>query len=271
MDLQCVTDAQTLEGVTPTTAALLGLWFGQGRAHARSLPAFDEAQRRAILSTIAAHETGREQRRSHCVALPTGDGRVAVLQALLIWQLLNHLRARASGRDDPRFVRRFLVVAPGLIAYERLLDAFCGKPIPGGQGARDIGNADIVRWADRLVPEPWRQEVFAFVCGNICGHREIGVRATGGGLLALAHRRLLVGGHAHKVGARHATGGVALPYLARLPELMVFDDETHPIPGFVHRGCATDVAWQACLHRIAEPKGRRFLQVSFLPEASGGG
>lgn len=258
------THAPTLEGVTPTTSALIGWWFGRDAFHARAHPTFDVAQRQAILSTIAAHETGGAQHRGHCLALPAGDSRIAVLQALLIWQLLNHRRARASGRDDPRFVRRFLVVAPGLIAYERLLDAFCGRPIPGGQGARDFGSADIVCRADRLIPEAWRQEVFGFVCGSVCGHGEIGVKTTGEGLLALAHRRLLI----ERQGMRRTAHGLTLPYLTRLPELMVFDDEAHPIPGFGQRGCATDLAWQACLHRIAEPKGRRFLQVSFLPAAS---
>ena len=40
--------------------------------------------------------------------------------------------ALAEGINDARFTRQFMVVAPGLIVYERLLDAFCGKLVAGG-------------------------------------------------------------------------------------------------------------------------------------------
>ncbi len=63
----------------------------------------------------------------YCLKMATGTGKTWVLQALLVWQLLNKTAALDEGRDDPRFTRRFLIVAPGLIVYERLLDAFLGK------------------------------------------------------------------------------------------------------------------------------------------------
>ncbi len=40
-----------------------------------------------------------------------------------VWQILNANRAPESAR----FTKNFLVVAPGLIVYDRLLDAFMGK------------------------------------------------------------------------------------------------------------------------------------------------
>lgn len=249
------TDVPTLEGVTPTTSALLAWWFGPHRAHARAQVNLDGVQRQAILATIAAHETGGAPHRRHCLELATGSGRTPVLLALLIWQLVNRMHAQASGCDDPRFARHFLVVAPGLIAYERLLDAFCGHPIPGGLGARDFGAADLVRFSDFYLPPAWRDRVIAFVCGSVCDHNDIGLKATGDGLLALAHRRLLVEGRARSPSLQH---------LGQLSELMVFDDEAHPIPGLVRAGCTTDVAWQACLHRIASGKGSRYAQVNFL-------
>jgi type III restriction enzyme len=38
-----------------------------------------------------------------------------------------------------------MVVAPGLIVYERLLDAFCGKLMAGGNGSRDFATSDMAR------------------------------------------------------------------------------------------------------------------------------
>jgi hypothetical protein len=88
------------------------------------------------------------------------------LQALLIWQLLNKSAAAAQELDDARFTRHFMVVAPGLIVYERLLDAFCGKLVAGGAGSRDFNTSDLARFADLLVPEVLREQVFAFIRGK---------------------------------------------------------------------------------------------------------
>ena len=61
---------------------------------------FLPAQRWAILKTIAAHEApGTRQADApllHRVRLPAGAGRVRVLLALLVWQLLNHTDALAA-------------------------------------------------------------------------------------------------------------------------------------------------------------------------------
>ena len=61
---------------------------------------------------------------------------------------------------------------------------------------------------------------------------------------------------------RYARGNV-LEFLAALPELMVFNDEAHHIHEFRREGEVTEVEWQKSLHRIAAPKGRRFVQVDF--------
>jgi type III restriction enzyme len=63
---------------------------------------------------------------------------------------------------------------------------------------------------------------------------------------------------------RYARGNV-LEFLAGLPELMVFNDEAHHIHEFKREGEVTEVEWQKSLSRIAETKGRRFVQVDFRP------
>jgi type III restriction enzyme len=100
----------------------------------------------------------------------------------------------AEGIDDPRFTRQFMVVAPGLIVYERLLDAFCGKLVPGGNGARDFAKSDVAQFADLFIPEAYRDLVFGFVRGNVCSKAEIGLKATGNGMIAITNWHLLAEG-----------------------------------------------------------------------------
>ena len=324
-------EADLLELVTPTTAELLGWWFGEDMVAAREGLNFHAGQKQAILNAIVAHEVlGAQHERwslldlykaaapdallagnrmaevsgakhshpKYCFKMATGTGKTWVLQALMIWQLLNKTAAQEAGLDDARFTRHFMVVAPGLIVYERLLDAFCGKLIEGGNGARDFSRSDVAQFAELFIPEAFRERVFAFVHGNVCSKNEIGLKATGNGMIAITNWHLLAEGEVAEdaeemdapgsplppeqvVGAvlpltpGRATGnsldvldrrwarGNVLAYLAELPELMVFNDEAHHIHEFKREGETTEVEWQKSLSRIAQPKGRRFVQVDF--------
>ena len=157
----------------------------------------------------------------------------------------------------------------------------------------------INKFADLFVPEAYRDAVFAFVRGNVCSKAEIGLKATGNGMIAITNWHLLAEGEVLDdtvedvealgapldphlvVGAvlpltpgratgnsldvldrRYARGNV-LEFLANLPELMVFNDEAHHIHEFKREGETTEVEWQKSLSRIAATKGRRFVQVDF--------
>ena len=325
-------EAEILDLVTPTTADLLKWWFGEDMVTARIGLNFHEGQKQAILNTIVAHEvlsTDRERwslsdlyqatspdallvgkrleevsqaKHAHpkyCMKMATGTGKTWVLQALMIWQLLNKTHALEEGIDDPRFTRQFMIVAPGLIVYERLLDAFCGKLISGGNGARDFSKSDVVQFADLFIPEAYRDILFGFVRGNVCSKADIGLKATGNGMIAITNWHLLAEGddaadEVDAIGApgaevnpkqvvtgvlpltpgratgnslevldrRYARGNV-LEFLTQLPELMVFNDEAHHIHDFKREGETTEVEWQKSLSRIAASKGRRFVQVDF--------
>ncbi len=321
--------ADLLELVTPTTAELLHWWFGQDMVDARGGLNFHAGQKQAILNAIVAHEVlgatslqdlyekaapdallvgtrlaevsqPKHAHPKYCFKMATGTGKTWVMQALLIWQLLNKNAALAEGVDNLRFTRHFMVVAPGLIVYERLLDAFCGKLIADSvSGVRDFSESDVQKFADLFIPEAHRDAVFAFVRGNVCAKHEIGLKATGNGMIAITNWHLLTEGDApedevedvdapgaplpaHEVAAavlplapgratgnslevldrRYARGNV-LEYLAGLPELLVFNDEAHHIHDFKREGEVTEVEWQKSLSRIAAPKGRRFVQVDF--------
>ncbi len=315
--------ADIFDRVTPTTAELLRWWFGVDACATRCFN-FHPGQRQAILNAIVAHEVlaaadlknlyrqaapdalligarlaeisqPKHAHPKYCLKMATGTGKTWVLQALLIWQLLNKSAALTDGLEDSRFTRQFLIVAPGLIVYERLLDAFCGK-MKGG--VRDFASSDVALFAELFIPEGRREQVFGFVRGNVCAKDEIGLKATGNGMIAIANWHLLseaeeieeetvfdapgaqddpqqiiaallpltpgraTGNSLEVLDRRYARGGV-LDYLAGLPDLMVFNDEAHHIHELKKEGETTEVEWQKSLTRIAENKGRRFVQVDF--------
>lgn len=322
--------AEILDHVTPVTAGLLRWWFGREACDTRDVN-FHPGQRQAILNTIVAHEVlgttdladlyrkvcadallvddrlievsqPQHAHPKYCLKMATGTGKTWVLQALLAWQMLNRSAAQAEGRDDPRFTRRFLIVAPGLIVYERLLDAFLGRRRGDGD-QRDFATADLATHADLFLPPIHREAVHQFVRANTCAKPEIGLKATGNGLIAITNWHLLsdagddIAADEEDVDAVVAPGlspdpqrvaqavlpvtpgkaqgnaldaldrrwarGNVLAFLADQPDLMVFNDEAHHIHEVRKGGEATEVEWQKSLRRIADGKGRRFAQVDF--------
>ncbi|MGB3748903.1 MAG: DEAD/DEAH box helicase family protein [Rhodanobacter sp.] len=317
--------ADIYELVTPVTAELLRWWFGEDACQSRSFN-FHPGQRQAILNVIVAHEVldspnlknlyeqvcteallegtrladvaqDKHGHPKYCLKMATGTGKTWVLQALLVWQLLNKTAALDEGRDDPRFTRRFLIVAPGLIVYERLLDAFLGKEKE--DKSRDFASSDIASYAELFTPPARRERIAQFVRGNVCQKQEIGLKATGNGMIAITNWHLLseaeedieedeqaiapgmiadasrvaydvlpltpgraTGNSLDVLDRRWARGNV-LSYLADLPDLMVFNDEAHHIHELKKEGETTEVEWQKSLSIIAEGKGRRFVQMDF--------
>ena len=319
--------ADLYELVTPVTAELLRWWFGEEACRSRGFN-FHPGQRQAILNVIVAHEVlaspnladlyrqvceaallegtrlaalaqAKNGHPKYCLKMATGTGKTWVLQALLIWQLLNKTAALDEGRDDPRFTRRFLIVAPGLIVYERLLDAFLGKERE--DKGREFATSDTASYAELFAPPAYRERIAQFVRGNVCTKGEVGLKATGNGMVAITNWHLLsdageeieeeeaewidapgvvadassvayavlplapgraAGNSLETLDRRWARGNV-LAYLADLPDLMVFNDEAHHIHELKSGGETTEVEWQKSLSIIAEGKGRRFVQVDF--------
>lgn len=319
--------ADLYELVTPVTAELLRWWFGEDACQSRTFN-FHPGQRQAILNVIVAHEVldspnlkdlyqqvcadallegtrladvaqGKHGHPKYCLKMATGTGKTWVLQALLVWQLLNKTAALDEGRDDARFTRRFLIVAPGLIVYERLLDAFLGKE--SEDKSRDFASSDIASYAELFAPPARRERIAQFVRGNVCQKQEIGLKATGNGMIAITNWHLLseaeeeaeqeevervgtpgmvadaarvaydvlpltpgrTAGNSLDVLDRRWARGNVLSYLADLPDLMVFNDEAHYIHELKKEGETTEVEWQKSLSIIAAGKGRRFVQMDF--------
>jgi type III restriction enzyme len=314
--------APLLDAVTPITAELLKWWFQQDFCDLRDMN-FHPGQRQAILNTIYAHEVlktstlaglygevapevmlesaaSAERIRAtknaypkYCLKMATGTGKTWVMQALLVWQVLNANREEAP---SGRYTKNFLIVAPGLIVYDRILDAFMGKQ---REGERNFENSDLSTFKELFIPEPYREEIFRFVTSAFCAKEDIGRKVTSGGLIGLTNWQAIkedsdvedddddveapglaadpslvvqdllpltpgtTAGNDLGVLNRQYERGTTLEYLKQLPDLMVFNDEAHRIHDVKREGEITEVEWQKSLNYIAEPKGAKFIQADF--------
>ena len=314
-----------VEDVSPVTAELLRYWFQRDFCALREVN-FHDGQRDAILAIVYAHEilgistladlyrdiapgamldgdilgevgNLRNAHPKYAAKMATGTGKTWVLNALLIWQHLNSI----ANRDDERFTSNFLLVAPGLIVYERLLDSFQGRLV---DGQRVFETSDIYSVRDLFVPDTQRQQVFGFLQSSVVTKKDIGRKVTGSGVIAITNWHLLAGqedpdfldddedapdvvalgedideremardllplspgvaaGNALDVLDRRHRRGEALAYLKDLPSLVVFNDEAHHIHSVKNGDEVSEVEWQKSLRQIASTKGRRFVQVDF--------
>lgn len=312
--------APILDQVSPTTAELLKWWFQEDFKDTRNFN-FHDGQRSGILNVIYAHEVlgmttlkglyqeiapevlivsdqaaqiigaGKNDYPKYCLKMATGTGKTWVLQTLMVWQILNANRTPENGR----YTRNFLIVAPGLIVYDRLRDAFEGKE---RDGKRDFATSDLASYQELFIPPTYRDEIFRFVQGTVCPKEEIGRKVTSGGMIAISNWHILSeeaedeaeeeiaapgdradpaavvqsllpltpgtsqGNDLNVLNRRYERGGI-LNYLRELPSLMVFNDEAHHIHEFKREGEVSEVEWQKSLTAIAEPKAERFFQVDF--------
>jgi len=317
-------NAPILEQVSETTAELLKWWFQTDFMETRAFN-FHEGQRAALLNVIYAHEVlgistlhdlyaaiapdvilgssrdadiinaAKNNHPKYCLKMATGTGKTWVLQALMVWQILNANRTTKDNPRHGRYTKNFLVVAPGLIVYDRLRDAFEGKE---RDGKRDFSTSDLARFQELFIPDAYRDEIFRFVQGAVCPKEEIGRKVTSGGLIAISNWHVLSeegedeeddtvlapgerpdaaavvasllpltpgtsqGNDLNVLNRRYERGSI-LRYLCDLPDLMVFNDEAHHIHSIKREGEVLEVEWQKSLNLIAEPKGTHFFQVDF--------
>jgi len=311
------------------TQDLLRFWFSDSFVETRNNLNFHVGQRQAILNSIYLHEvlkassvfgmyeavnasvTGsgfmeaadlsalRKEKYKHpkyCMKMATATGKTWVLNALLIWQYLN---ARHEEQSSGRYSKNFLIIAPGLIVYERLLDSYLGKERE--DGTRGFFSSDFFKSRELFIPDAYRDEVLGFVQSNVVRKEEISRKITGDGLIAMTNFHKLFDksgdesepdvspledpsravkeqfpispgtsqGQALDTLDNNFLRGGELDYLAGLPDLTVFNDEAHHIHGDIRSGVDEDVEWQKSLSYMAqnkgsaEKKGSRFIQIDF--------
>ena len=310
-------DGSMMEAVTPVTADLLRYWFTEAYMNERRFN-FHQGQRQSILNIIYLHEVlkitsvseiyekaapdlmaeadmeafSKEKYNipKYAVKMATGTGKTWVMHALLLWQVLN---ARHEEEESGRYTKNFLIVAPGLVVYDRLLDAYLGRLKPGSN-ERDPFTNDFYRNQDLFIPPQYRDEVFGFIQNNVVSKEDgIGRKITGDGFIGLTNWHLFLGyeeeqteeeypdapptiiedilplrpgisaGNALDVLDRQYLRGNELEYLAEMSDLMVINDEAHHIHENKVAGEVKEVEWQRGLNYIAQPKGKRFFQIDF--------
>jgi type III restriction enzyme len=206
-------DGSFLDKVTPITRDLLRFWFQDAFCETPRFN-FHEGQKQAILNTIYMHEVLKTKdvmdmymsvhqellqemdllnlkqakygHPKYAIKMATGTGKTWVLNAFLIWQYLN---AKHEKQPSGMFSKNFLLVAPGLIVYERLLDAYLGKEQE--DGTRDFGESDFKKFEKLFVPPAYKDEIFGFIQSNVARKEEIGKKVTGEGLIAITNWHLL--------------------------------------------------------------------------------
>lgn len=304
------------EKVSPITRDLLKFWDPEGGFSDLRNFNFHKGQWQAILNTIYVHEIlkvknvqdmymsihpeflqelplqdfkkEKYEHPKYCIKMATGTGKTWVLSALLIWQYLN---AKYEEEQTGRFSKNFLLVAPGLIVYERLLDAYLGKMQENG--VRDFERSDFKRFESLFIPPAYKQEIFGFVQSCVTQKDEIGKKVTGDGLIAITNWHLLAGeeeeeesfeplenphqvvkkllpitpgttaGHSLDILDNQYFRGKELEYLANLPDLVAFNDEAHHLGEFKKSDEVIEKKWQLALSEISEKKKNRFVQVDF--------
>jgi len=314
-----------MEKASSITQDLLKFWFEPSFTEERAIN-FHEGQKQAILNSIYVHEIfqsdsvsemyaaiGSDITKSfidadfifeiqndkyshpkYCIKMATGTGKTWVLNALLIWQYLNAKYPMSDSKV--KYTKNFLLVAPGLIVYERLLDAFLGKMKE--DGTRDFTLSDIKANENMFLPDRYREDIYSFVQNSVVEKQEIGRKITGDGIIAITNWHALQdneeqeesdiavsgvelndskniakevlplspgitpGNALDTLDAQFLRGGM-LDYLANLPDICVFNDEAHHIHETKSYGKTSDVEWQKSLNKISEGKGRNFLQVDF--------
>ena len=186
-----------MQKVSPVTQDLLRFWFSPAFCDERRIN-FHEGQKQAILNTIYCHEVLKTEsvfnmyqlasqdimdehflhciradkfaHPKYCVKMATGTGKTWVMNTIFLWQYLN--AKYNESKDTCSFTKNFLLVAPGLIVYERLLDAFLGKE--DENGTRHFATSDLKQNEQVFIPEKYREAVFSFVQNNVVKKEEIG-------------------------------------------------------------------------------------------------
>ena len=305
-----------LEKVTPITKDLLRFWDPEGSFSDLRHFNFHVGQWQSILNSIYIHEVLKlknvqdiymtiepqllqemnlldmqKDKYSHpkyCIKMATGTGKTWVMHALLIWQYLN---AKNEEILTGNYSKNFLFIAPGLIVYDRLLDAYLGKVQDNGQ--RDIETSDLKMFEDIFIPESYRDEIFNFVQSTVCTKEEIGRKITGEGLIAITNWHLLVGeeesdenispledpsvavknefpirpgttaGHTLNVLDNKYFKGKQLDFLANLKDIVVFNDEAHHLGEWKKADEVLEKKWQKALSHIQKDKKDKFIQIDF--------
>ena len=310
-----------LEKVSPVTQDLLRFWDPNGSFSDVRKFNFHEGQWQAIINTIYVHDVlkikdvhdiymsihpdllkemdlvdlkrDKYSNPKYCIKMATGTGKTWVMHALLIWQYLNakYDIGRFKEKKSGRYSKNFLFVAPGIIVYERLLDAFLGKIQE--DGTRNSDTSDFKQFEELFLPESYKEDILGFIQNNVVQKKEIGRKVTGDGVIAITNWHLLAGeeeieeagtaldtpyqtvkkllpitpgtgaGHSLDELDRNFFRGSEVEFLAELEDLVSFNDEAHHLGEWKTSFETIEKKWQQALTAISETKKEKFIQIDF--------
>lgn len=309
-------DGTFIEKVSPVTRDLLRFWNPKGSFGDTRNVNFHEGQWQSILNTIYVHEVlkikgvhdlymtvkpellsemdildlkkDKYAHPKYCIKMATGTGKTWVLSALVIWQYLN---AKHEEKASGRFSKKFLIVAPGIIVYERLLDAYLGKRRE--DGTRSFEDSDFARFESLFVPSTYKEEIFGFVQSCVAQKDEIGRKVTGDGFIGITNWHVLdeelenddystplersdrivkellpvtpgtsAGNTLDSLDNKYFRGK-ELDFLSNLSDLVVFNDEAHHLGEFKKSEEVMEKRWQEAIDKISSNKKDRFIQIDF--------
>jgi type III restriction enzyme len=189
------------------------------------------------------------------------------------------------------FSKNFLIVAPGLIVYNRLLNAFLGSV--NEEGNRNFEKSDFKKFKELFIPPMYREIVFSFIQSSVAKKDEISSKVTGDGLIAITNWHLLsrdeeeiiidspldnphevykkvfpispgtTSGNSLDSLDKNFLKGKEINYLAELENLVVFNDEAHHIHENKKQGEISEVEWQKSLNYISKDKKDKFIRIDF--------
>lgn len=297
--------------VSPITQDLLRYWFSDSFCDIRNIN-FHEGQKQAILNIIYLHEVlkvksvkdlylstnpnfledmdiselekDKYQHQMYAIKMATGTGKTWIMNALLIWQYLN----AKEGYEG--FSKNFLIVTPGLIVYDRLLDAFLGKELENG--SRNFDTSDFKKFEELFIPEFYRDTIFGFIQSSVTKKEEIASKVTSDGIIAITNWHMLKrendddyddpfeepsvlikkalpispgtsGGNSLESLDNNYLKGNNIEYLKELDSLVIFNDEAHHIHEMKSRGDVYEAEWQKSLTEISSTKRNNVYQFDF--------
>jgi type III restriction enzyme len=169
--------------------------------------------RTALADANAEHNAGLPR---VALKMATGSGKTIVMAMLIAWQTLN----KVASPQDSRFVKRFLIVAPGITIKDRLRVLQPTEP-------RDVNYFDV----RGVVPQDLRAQLNQAEI-HIVNYHQFQARTTAAGRGISANtRKLLLAGRADQGAFTETPQMVVTRVLDKLGrdkgEIVVFNDEAH--------------------------------------------
>ncbi len=207
-------------------------------------------------------EITKDSYNKYAFKMATGTGKTWVMNALIIWQYLN----AEAGYDG--YIKNFLVIAPGLIVYDRLLESFKSS------------SADIKQNKDLFVPQKYRNNIDKLL-NNV--YDKDGISNISDGCIVVVNWHIFLDNEKTKLSKMDelqkevltiiplkpgTSGGNnlevldkikidAVEELLKLDGLIVISDEAHHIHD-------EEIVWQQAINRLQDKYDKdKFMQLDF--------